>query len=150
MRFRKLRIAFSAVCAITCLLVIMLWARSYNWMDSGRVICLVRTMSFNSFNGRLALSSLSGDGTFGARAYSTPRNHIKQKWMYEDSRGFVFLKPKVVLLILPHWSFVVLFATLVVGPWIGHLRWRFSLRILLIATTLVALALTVIAFAMRK
>ena len=33
MRFRKLRIAWSVVCAIACVLLIALWVRSYWWMD---------------------------------------------------------------------------------------------------------------------
>src|SRR4051812_19419079 len=32
-RFRKLRIAFSAMCLIACVLLIALWARSYWWED---------------------------------------------------------------------------------------------------------------------
>ena len=33
MRFRKLRIAFSVLCAATCVLLIVLWVRSYWWID---------------------------------------------------------------------------------------------------------------------
>jgi hypothetical protein len=33
-RFRKLRIAFSAVCGIACVLLIALWVRSYMWRDN--------------------------------------------------------------------------------------------------------------------
>ena len=31
MRFRKLRIAWSVVCGIACVLLIVLWVRSYWW-----------------------------------------------------------------------------------------------------------------------
>src|SRR5438132_5384486 len=34
MRFRKLRIAFSATCLIACVLLIVLWVRSYWWHES--------------------------------------------------------------------------------------------------------------------
>src|SRR5215207_8940989 len=34
MRFRKLRIAFSATCLIAWVLLIALWVRSYWWIDS--------------------------------------------------------------------------------------------------------------------
>ena len=34
MRFRKLRIAFSATCLIACVLLIVLWVRSYWWVDA--------------------------------------------------------------------------------------------------------------------
>src|SRR5262245_24453789 len=32
-RYRKLRIAWSAVCGVVCLLLIVLWVRSYWWAD---------------------------------------------------------------------------------------------------------------------
>jgi uncharacterized membrane protein YbhN (UPF0104 family) len=38
MRFRKLRIAFSATCLIVCVLLIVLWVRSYWIVDTiGRI-----------------------------------------------------------------------------------------------------------------
>src|SRR6476469_394529 len=33
MRFRKLRIAWSVMCLIACVLLIALWVRSYSWVD---------------------------------------------------------------------------------------------------------------------
>ncbi len=33
MRFRKLRIAWSVVCGLACVLLIVLWVRSYWWID---------------------------------------------------------------------------------------------------------------------
>ena len=33
MKFRKLRIAFSATCLIACVLLIVLWVRSYWWVE---------------------------------------------------------------------------------------------------------------------
>ena len=35
MRFRKLRIAWSVACLIACVLLIVLWVRSYWWVDIG-------------------------------------------------------------------------------------------------------------------
>jgi hypothetical protein len=48
---------------------------------------------------------------------------------------------------LPFWIVVPVFLTLAAAPWI---RWRFSLRTLLIATTLIAALLGVFAYAARK
>jgi hypothetical protein len=45
----------------------------------------------------------------------------------------------------PHWFLSALAATFAIVPWIHKLRWRFSLRTLLIATTLVAVGLGTIA-----
>jgi hypothetical protein len=47
---------------------------------------------------------------------------------------------------LPYWLIVVLFAPLAAVPW---LRLRFSLRTMLIATTLVSVVLCLAAFALR-
>ncbi|MCI0351961.1 MAG: hypothetical protein L0Z53_21275 [Acidobacteriales bacterium] len=46
---------------------------------------------------------------------------------------------------VPHWSFVAIFAILAALPWITHLKLRFSLRTLLIAVTLIAVALGIVA-----
>jgi hypothetical protein len=48
---------------------------------------------------------------------------------------------------VPHWFGVLIFVNLASLPW---LRWRFSLRTLLIATTLVAVALGLAVYATRK
>jgi hypothetical protein len=49
----------------------------------------------------------------------------------------------------PHWFAILAFATLAVVPWI---RWRlrFSTRALLVATTLAAVALGVVVYALRE
>src|SRR6476469_5066865 len=51
--------------------------------------------------------------------------------------------------VLPYWFLVSLSVIFAVGPWIRQLRWRFSLRTLLIATTLVAVVLGLIVWAMH-
>ena len=55
-----------------------------------------------------------------------------------------------VNIIIPYWFFVFVTATLTTAPWIRQLRWRFSLRTLLIATTLVAAVLGLIVYALRS
>ena len=49
----------------------------------------------------------------------------------------------------PHWFLVMDAALLALLPWVRHLRWRFSLRTLLIATTLVAVVLGLIVYFAR-
>jgi hypothetical protein len=49
--------------------------------------------------------------------------------------------------VVPDWFSVLVTATLVAAPW---LRWRFSLRTLLIATTLVTVVLGLIVYATRQ
>ena len=59
MRFRKLRIAFSAKCLITCVLLIGFWVRSDRWLDT--VIIQAPSNGYielQSFNGKLLSSHL--------------------------------------------------------------------------------------------
>jgi hypothetical protein len=64
--------------------------------------------------------------------------------------GFAFfISPKITAYAIPHWFFVLLFTTLAAALWIHKLDWRFSLRTLLIATTLVAVVLGTIVWMSR-
>jgi hypothetical protein len=61
--------------------------------------------------------------------------------------AFHWIRPPFGIgILLPCWSSVLLTATLATFPW---LRWRFSLRTLLIATTLVAVLLGATVYAVR-
>ena len=57
-----------------------------------------------------------------------------------------YFQPNVWVLVMPHWFLVLVVATLSALPWF---RWRFSLRTLLIVTTLIAVALGAIGYAVR-
>jgi branched-subunit amino acid ABC-type transport system permease component len=50
---------------------------------------------------------------------------------------------------LPHWFIAGFFAAFAATTWVRQLRWRFSLRTLLIATTLVAVVLGAIVWSIR-
>src|SRR6266550_2296875 len=59
MRYRKLRIAFSATCLIACVLLIVLWVRSYWWNDgisgtNGSAFTRILTVQGNIYLQRLA------------------------------------------------------------------------------------------------
>jgi hypothetical protein len=57
MKYRKLRIAWSAVCGILCLLLIMLWARSYWRFDYAIMrVSKFRAVEWRSQDGRLVTS----------------------------------------------------------------------------------------------
>jgi hypothetical protein len=134
MKFRKLRIAFSIVCAIACVLLIALWVHS----------------------------SLSD-------------HHDNMSWFFEGQRSY---RPRVeqissgYVLMIPFWLPVLVtgaLATALVPSFVLSLpSWllalvnlartgfsrisvprRFSLRTLLIATTLVAVVLGVVVYATR-
>ena len=158
MRFRKWRIAWSVGCAAACVLLVVLWVRSYWWMDSAwNVIPAFGTTNLVSDLGDVRASSDTSS------AASTPSGW--KVWSYEQAdstSAAVRLRPWVrsrftwkasagrCSVSAPHWSLVMISATAASLPWINRLRWRFSLRTLLIATTLVAAVLGLVVYFMRS
>jgi hypothetical protein len=169
MRFRKLRIAWSVGCGIACVLLIVLWVRSYYYH---------KEEASYVFRGKylLALESLRGE--LGLMVWGPPAVIYGTSWSYasrpvDDSEFLSFWekmrtrveRPKHVNLVawgfrlssspgnlrllVPHWSLVLLAAMFVVVPWLPWWSKRFSLRTMLIATTLVALVLGAIVWAIR-
>ena len=136
MRFRNLRIAFSSTCGIACVLLIGLWVRSYTWHD------YVKRLNGNSMS---ELSVLTGSievsraGPFPDSNYRTERhsfraNGSRPDFLWDTSGGLWRIR-------FPIWLLIVVCSTMTAIPWIS---WRFSLRTLLIATTLVAVVLGLI------
>jgi hypothetical protein len=145
MRFRKLRIAWSVLLGVLAALLIALWVRSYWYID---IIEIRKPFP--------ALALGSGLETTMVRIYREP---IRSGWSFhtystrnqrknEDAiLGFSYeLSEYDLSIFMPHWfvaSFMGGFAV------IGWVSWRFSLRALLIATTLVAVLLGLIVYAAR-
>ena len=122
MRFRKLRIAWSVAWGVVAVLQIVLWVRSYGDTDPAEFI----GVPVWAINGSIRIYDPS-----------PPPATIS-----EDS---IYIGDECIGL-LPIWSLAtgaIAFASL---PW---LPWRFNLRTLLIATTLVAVVLGMIAAVLR-
>ena len=65
-------------------------------------------------------------------------------WLELSWGGFYF---RGAAIMAPYWFWLLILTALAIAPWIRQLKWRFSLRTLLIATTLVAVVLgLVVAF----
>jgi hypothetical protein len=140
MKFKKLRIAWSVVCGIICVLLIALWVRSHRvcdtviWNGGRRVVFFsghgqVRvSMSNTTFAGAPLLRWLPG---------ITMMPDGIGPWYFQRSRDSIFL-------VFPHRLPIAVLALFAVVPWIHELRWRFSLRTLLIAMTLVTILLGLI------
>jgi hypothetical protein len=143
MRFRKLRIAWSVVCGVVAVLLIVLWVRSYSTID-----CLSKSMSGQeialiSINGHITLASFYGATHDRAISLShAPVSH------FAGYMGFVLNKASFKIT-LTHPISLLAVCLLAALPWP---RWpkRFSLRTLLIATTLVAVVLGLIVYAASK
>jgi hypothetical protein len=85
----------------------------------------------------MRLDLLNGQLHFSPASTSTP-----PVWGFGSSRA----GKNIRMFFLPYWFPFLLGATLAAAPWI---KWRFSLRTLLIATTLVAFLLGLICYAAR-
>jgi hypothetical protein len=139
---RYLRIAFSATCLIACVLLIALWARSYTWGESytwdfGQAYC-----SASYLRGAIVVRSLDashrGDLTTGYGWGRAPRQRLDETFPVHFY-GFYFRKASGDLtLIVPMWFLIIVSISCAAAPW---LAWKFGVRTLLIATTVVAVVL---------
>ena len=145
---RYLRIVFSAGCGVACVLLVALWVRSYWKWD--------RLFYFSTSGWTVVLNSVGGDTAAGIETASTPSSSsgfefeslmASQLQLNSTERGFNFIqKANMSIVSTPYWFLVLISATIAAMPW---LRWRFSLRTLLIATSLVAVVLGLILWAYR-
>jgi hypothetical protein len=161
MRFRKLRIAFSAFCGLACVLLIVLWVLSYWWSDGASgPISRTKAMGLSSSQGRIRARLL--DRVWPNEAGWHFGHHSRTKFEKEADEELRRRGPFVSTFKAPpppifgptidgafsvaHWLFVLFFATLgaVAAPFI---KWHFGLRTLLVATTLVAIILGLVVYA---
>ena len=148
MRFRKLRIAWSVVCGIACVLLIVLWVRSYWWGYSLRVpTTQTRALIVDSMEGNLSFVTLPSDlinpnadnfNSFRVEVSNQQRDNARYPIQVRESRGAKRSMGLSSGVLISDWFLAIVLASLAAIPW---LRWRFSLRTLLIATTLVAVVL---------
>jgi len=144
---------------VAALLLIVLWVRSYFYSDTlakGWGSTTQQGLAISSENGALLFNYVDVRGsTVTLTRWKvtilpiTNRDLLRIGSMDDGRAGFLFLRlSDGYLLSVPYWFLVEL--TLVVGP-LPWLRWsnRFSLRTLLIATTLVAVVLGLIAWSME-
>jgi hypothetical protein len=136
---RLLRFAFSTLYGIVCLLLIVLWVRSYWTLDFVRVRPA----------GARQIYVLSGRGVI---AFGINNDPYSPWWEYSShagewiapspaipSHGFSFFRfPLGFFASAPCWSFLLLISAIGALPWV---KFGFSLRTLLIATTIVAVVL---------
>jgi hypothetical protein len=159
MRFRKLRIVWSLFWGIACVLLIVLWVRSHYYLDSYRFWAgRSNTAAIDSKGGRIYFSVSASGGAdlepyIGNKKRSEGETDILNGIIASENHlGFGrYIDLKLVntsTFIFPHWFAAIVSVTLAAVPWI---RWsnRFSLRTLLIATTLVAVVLGWIVYTLR-
>ena len=138
MRFRKLRIAWSATWSVAFVLLIVLWVRSYwqiNTLDNLHGYTIVVTQGRLDLRERVKYPALP-----------TVAEFISNPWLL--TRPTPSPPAIVVVASIPLWLLVAFGSQLAAAPWIP-LRKSFSLRTMLIATTLVAVVLGLIVYAVR-
>jgi hypothetical protein len=164
MKYRKLRIAFSVTCGIACVLLVVLWVRSYWIVDEAYLRIPGKTEYYiasipgviNSF-----VNDFRGKGmNFASDEWYTKHDPAPDVpitlLQHGDSLGAVFQKFRYRYVngfghtfLVPYWCVVLVALTASLLTWPSNWRFRFSLRTLLIATTLVAVMLGLIIYAAR-
>jgi len=156
MRFRKLRIAWSVGCGIVAVLMIVLWVRSYFQQAVIRIRMpgyrFIESMSFRGWSSFVYDSEAPNEFN-DLREF--PRSEMDfiavsaRKLNLAPGRGWRWgsygdNSLRVIQTVVPCWFTTFVAGTFATLPWIRHLRWRFTLRTLLIATTMVAVVLGLI------
>jgi hypothetical protein len=161
MKYRKLRIAWSVGWGLAAVLLIVLWVRSYWWKDWVTApISRTQAVSLNSSQGRLRVRL----GPMPSQSIPLFSHYSLAKFEKDADESLGEMGPGVTTFKAPlspvfgrsidgkfsvaHGLVVLFFAALgvVAAPCI---KWRFTLRTLLIATTLVAVVLGLVVWAAR-
>jgi hypothetical protein len=128
----------------------VLWVRSYFYSDTLHFVKVnVRGFVFNSYWGgitHLAPSSMSIADKFTALdVIEWSSMPIGSDWDTDLGRVCGFRGPirptHPLRFTVPHWFLVLIASTFAAAPWLSKMRSSFSLRTLLLATTLLAIVL---------
>ena len=133
---RLLRIAFSVVCGIVCLLLIVSWVRSYYFVEMLQVSFPFMRVRVFSETGVVVSWIVHNNNREGSIWMTMPHNEVFSLFSIQS-----IAVEESTSLHVPHWHLVILSASLATS---ACFSWRYSLRTLLIATTLVAVALGLI------
>ncbi len=164
MKFRKLRIAFSAFCGLACVLLIALWVRSYGRADQiyGQTSAR-KVWHFGSMRGQVTLRRIKNYNGTGIPHNWLPENEAVSDILKRRQRNFPNGQDDLLIyrfnsrtgygllrdgFYVPHWFLAAVFGILAIVSW-RKPGSRFSLRTLLIGVTFVALALGLLGLALQ-
>ncbi len=164
LRFRKLRIAWSVAWGLACVLLIVLWVRSYMQWDRIVIrLCGKHGVQISHVAGQSRLTVFKVHRQSFWQAFWQPddtrywyEKKSVEEWRMTSYPGNISTSPSFLIaqvpagwgwtLRSPYWFIVSLVSMLAIAPWI---RWRFTLRTLLIATTLISVGLGTIVLLSR-
>jgi hypothetical protein len=142
---KYLRIAVTALSLTACVLLIALWVRSYRWTD----ILTWRSSDFDIgadsvAGGTAVFVYVDADRTIDAGIIF--QSYDQDDWpdMPPPDRTWRFqfeTTPNELYVVLPHWFHLAIISALSSALWVP---WRFRLRTLLIAITLVAVVMGIV------
>jgi hypothetical protein len=133
---RYLRIAWSVLCGILCFLVIALWVRSCWRTDILTMPRGAARVMLISCPGAIEFQSLPWRTKLNLTSFPRGRANTDIFWRW-------YWGPRLTLVRVPYWPIALFTAMTGAAPW---LRWRFSLRTLLIGMTVVAILLGTLSF----
>jgi hypothetical protein len=159
-RFHRLRLAVSVFFGVlTTVALVVQWARSYAWQD---YICMwvspartIRIISghgwvdlrYDHFDPKISRPDLLPQGELSTHLMTGPDNSPQAGWKWQRHRDWLSFWVHAVV---PHWLlFAFLITVMSIAFWFQSPA-SFSLRTLLIATTLVAVVLGLAVWAGRK
>lgn len=142
-RLRYLRIAFSLVCGICCLLMIAWWVRGYWWADGGFLkLTPSKHIQFHAGGGRMTVYFEHNPSNRWFESWSQPVTELPSPDAEDRIPWFALhFWPTFARLYIAHWIIAVLAGLLAVVPWCPT---RFSLRTLLVGTATIAAIVGVI------
>ncbi len=150
-RFRRIRFAVSVFFSALALALCVMWVRSYSAKETYQGPIWKYVVSIQSVRGELGIGFWDWPYKSFAWKKRTITDSESMESLWEPAKGKVPLSnlgirwyrqlaPQMTLVVVPFWMPVSMATTIAVVPWIIHLR-RFSLRTMLIVTTLVAVVL---------
>src|SRR3954468_5746589 len=117
MRFRKLRLAWSVLWGVGCVLLILLWVRSYWRLQILEKRGGLHAVQLSSVTGRIAFAHLDPRATIG-RPYLSVVAGDAADWRKGGASGFAYYADgSVKALITPHWLPALISAAVAATPW---------------------------------
>jgi hypothetical protein len=149
MKYRKLRIAWSVAWGVVAVLLCVLWVWAYSrYIEANLNYYGNNLLTVSFLRGYLVILGKSNDSAFPSGIIVEPSN--KEIQYFLDKLPMLFpgrFLDQFLAVKVPFWFAVALATVLAAAPWLPS---RFSLRTLLLATTLVAVGLGVVVYTLSK
>ncbi len=152
---RYLRIAFSSACGVVCILLVVLWVRSYWWHMSGQTgFASPTNFIVMSYRGEVVVKYVNHSNDIWTWTTTPAKNAgiynnvpLYKSWEVLNAIGIGISHVQDGIIVALNYWLAILITTGCI--FISYLKPRFSLRALLIASTLVAVLLGAVVLSSR-